>query len=129
MYMAAGTAASFRLAERTTKLLAGAPIVRGFPILVHSKARITNGIASWKFLRVFRVVLIERDNGLTVVNVLHQMVDILHIVALITQEGTLPEGQDGVGGGEDFLHNGGIGCIGGGRQLISPLSYFLRKRS
>lgn len=116
--MVAGATAGFRLAERTAKLLAPPSIVKDSPVFVHDKPGIADRMDRGQFVRILGITPVQGDHRLTVVNVLHQIVDIFHIIAFVTQEGTLPERQDDVGGGEDLLHKGGIRRIGGGRQLI-----------
>jgi len=55
-----------------------------------AKARIANGIASREFLGIFGIAFVQRDEGLAIVDIHDQVVDFPYIVALITQESTLP---------------------------------------
>ncbi len=68
--MVTGAAAGFRLSEGTAKLLAQASMSIGcFAVLVHGKARVANGIANREFLGIFGIAFIQRDEGLTVVDI------------------------------------------------------------
>ena len=67
---------------------------------------------------VLRIALVQWDHSFSIVNVFHQIIDRFHIITLIAQEGTLLNGQGAVGGGENFLNNGGIHHIGGGGQFV-----------
>ena len=116
--MAARTNAVFGLAEGTAEFLTGSSMIRCFSVLVHGKTRITNGIASRQLLRGLRIALVQRDNGFSLINILHQIVDRFPIIALVAQEGTLAKGKGIVGGSKNFLNNGRIRHIGGSRQLI-----------
>ena len=87
-------------------------------ILVHGKARITEGIAGREFFRVFCIALVQWDHGVSLVDVFYQIINCFHVVALVTQEGTLLKGESLVGSGEDFLNDGGISRIGGSGKFI-----------
>ena len=112
------TDAGFGLSERTAEFLSGSTMVGGFSVLVHRKTRFTDGIACRQLFGGFRSPLIQRDNGISPVNILYQIVDRFRVIALVADEGTLFDGQDSVGGVEDILHNSGIRDVGGSGQFI-----------
>ena len=119
IFMVAGTGAVFGLAKRTAKLLAQAAMTIGsLPVFVHGKTRIAEGIASREFLWVFCIALVQGNYGVSVVDIFYQIVDRVHIVALVTQEGTLLKRNGTAGGSKYFGHNGGIRHIGRGSQFI-----------
>ncbi len=87
-------------------------------ILVHGKARITEGIAGREFFRVFCIALVQWDHGVSLVDIFYQIINCFHVVALVTQEGTLLKGESLVGGSKYVLNNGRIRHIGGRSQFI-----------
>ena len=107
------------MAERAAKLLAQTAMTIGsFTVLVHGKARIAEGMAGRELLRMFRVALVQRDDGITLADIFYQVADSIHIAALITQEGTLLKRKGTAGGSKYVWHNGGIRRIGRGSQFI-----------
>lgn len=118
IFVVAGTFTGLGLAKGAAEFLAGAPVIGRFSVLVHGEARIADRIANGEFLRIFCIARVERNHSIPFVNVFHQMIDRIRIVTFIPKEGTFPEGEGKVGGGEDFLNNGGIRHIGGGGQFV-----------
>ena len=91
--------------------------VKNRSILSHGKTSVAVKTARGQFVRVLCIAFIQRDNGIALINVPDQMVDILCVVTFVTQEGTLPERKNRIGGSEDLLHNGGICHVGGSGQF------------
>lgn len=78
--MAARTNAGFGLAEGAAEFLAGASAIRCFSVFVHGQARVANRVAGRQLLRGLRITLVQRDNGFSLINILHQIVDCFHII-------------------------------------------------
>lgn len=86
VFVVAGAGARFGLPEGAAKFLACASVVRGFSIFVHGKASVAKEIANRQLFRVFDIVFVQRDNGVSLIDIFYQVIDGFHIVALVTQE-------------------------------------------
>lgn len=119
LFVVARTGAALGVTEGTAELLAEAIFasVKNRSILSHGKTSVAVKTARGQFVRVLCIAFIQRDNGIALINVPDQMVDILCVVTFVTQEGTLPERKNRIGGSEDLLHNGGICHVGGSGQF------------
>ena len=118
IFVVAGTNTVFGLAERTAELLACAPVIRRFPVLVHGKSGVTDRVARGKIPVPFSIALFERDEGFAGINRFDGIVDILRVITLIRKEGTLPQRNRLVGCSEDISSNSGIHDIGRSGQHI-----------
>ncbi len=117
--MDTGAATGLWLPEGTEKLLAQASVAIGrFAVLVYGTACVANGIAGREFLGIFGIAFVQRNEGLTGVDILDQVVDFLYVVALIAPKSALPKGKSIVGGGEYLLNNSRIRRIGRGGQFV-----------
>ena len=91
VFVVTGTFAISGLAEGTAKFLPQTAISIGSSsVLRHSEARIADRIAKGELLRGFCIARVERNHSLPFVNVFHQIIDRLRIVARIPKEGTFP---------------------------------------
>ncbi len=119
VFVVTGAAAGFGLPEGAAELLAQASVAIGcLAILVHGKARVANRIAGREFSGIFGIAFVQRDEGLTVVYILDQVVDFLYVVALIAQKSALLKGKGVVGSGEYLLNDSRIRRVGRGGQLV-----------
>ena len=118
VFVVTRTAVGFGMTERAAEFLADSSLVKGFPVLVHGQPGGANQTAGGQLVGVLGIALIQRNNGLALIDVLHQIVDRFCIVALVTKECTLPEGQNSVSSGEYLLHDGGIRRVSWGSQFI-----------
>lgn len=119
-FVVTGTGSRAGLSERAAKFLAEAIFasVKNRSILSHGKASVADKAARGQFVRVLGIAFIQWDHGVTLINVPYQIVDILCVVAFVTQKCTLPERQNSVGGSEYLLHDGGIRHVGGSGRFI-----------
>lgn len=92
VFVAARANAGFGLAEGAAEFLAGSAIVKSFPVLVHGQTSGTKEPAGRQFIGVLCIAFVQWDNGFSLVNILHQIVDRFHVIALVAQEGTLLNG-------------------------------------
>ncbi len=78
IFVVTGAAPWFGLPERAAKLLAQTSVSIGrLAVLVHGEAPIANGIASREFLGIFGIAFVHRNESLTIVDILDQVVDFL----------------------------------------------------
>ena len=110
--------AGFGLPEGTAELLAGTALIRSFAVLVHGEIGRTKKVAGRELGRVFGIPLVDRNNGITLINVVDSVVDGFDIIALVSDEGAFADGNDFVGGFEDIKGNRGVDDIGGRGDLI-----------
>ncbi len=120
VFVVAGASSRFGLPERAAEFLADAVFVsvKNLSIFSHGKTSIADKAFRGQFVWVLGIALIQRDNGIALVDILHQVVDRFHIVTLVAQKGTFVERQNGIGSGKYPLHNGRIRHVSGGGQLI-----------
>lgn len=117
--MIAGTLRGFGLTEGTAEFLPESAVtIRGFPILAHSKTGLANGIAGRELLGILCVSGIEGNDSFSVIEVFYGVVNRPGVVALVTKEGTLLDGDDVIGCGEDLFYNRDIRNISGCGQFI-----------
>jgi hypothetical protein len=117
--MIAGTLRGFGLTEGTAEFLPESAVtIRGFPILAHSKTGLANGIAGREFLGILGIAGIEGNDSFSVIEVFYGVVNHPGVVALVTKEGTLLDGDDVIGCGEDLFYNRDIRNISGCGQFI-----------
>ena len=114
----AGAYAGFGLAEGAAELLAGTTVIGGFAVLVHGEAGVAKEVADRQLGRVFGVSLVERDDGIALVDITDGIVDGLGVIALVSDEGAFLDEDDLVGGLEDIEGDGGIGDIGGRGEFV-----------
>ena len=112
------TFTGFGLPEGAAKLLAGTASIRSFAVLVHGESGGAKKIACRQLGRVFGIPLVDRNNSITLINVVDSVVDGFDIIALVSDEGAFVDGDDFVGGFEDIKGNRGVGDIGGRGDLI-----------
>ena len=62
--------------------------VGGFAVPVHCEAGLTDGSAGRELGEVFGIALVERDDRVPIVDVFDGVVDVLGVVALVSDEGT-----------------------------------------
>ena len=115
--MVAGANTALGLAEWAAEFLAGTPVVRCFPVLMHSQTCITDQITRRK-RTMLGLVFFEGDKGFSGIDRFHGIVDVFRVVALIREKGTPLQREDLVGCGEDVNGNCGIHDIGLGGQFV-----------
>ena len=118
VFVAAGANAGSGLTEGTAEFLANPSVVGGFSVLVHGETGLADGIANRELLWVFCAALVEGNHSFPLIDVFNQVVDSSHVVALIAQEGTLSDGQDGIGSGEDVRDDRGVCHVGRRGQFV-----------
>ena len=118
VFVVAGALAGLGIAERTTILLPSPSFASRLAVLVHGQTRVADGVARGKLGGIFGVALIQRDDGVTVVEVLYRVVDVLFIVSLVANEGAFVDGKYGCGSGHDILGDGSVMDTGGRCKLI-----------
>ena len=102
---------------RTAVFLPCSAIVGEFAVPVHCQSCFTNGSAARNLVQVLRIAFIERNHTITVVNIMHGIVDSFYIVGFICNKGAFLHGQILVGFLEDIQSNSRICHICGGGQF------------
>ena len=119
----AGTVVQMRSAlVGTAVFLSCSAVVGEFAVPVHCQSCFTNGSAARNLVQVLRIAFIERDHTVTVVNIMHGIVDRFYIVGFICNKGAFLHGQILVGFLEDIQSNSRICHICGGGQFANRKS-------
>lgn len=69
-----------------------------FPSLCMARPASQTGLPAGSFSGFVCIAFVEWNHSVTLADVFYQVIDRFHIVALVTQKGTLPKRQDGIGG-------------------------------
>ena len=115
--MVAGANTALGLAEWAAEFLAGTPVVRCFPVLMHSQTCITDQITRRK-RTMLGLVFFEGDKGFSGIDRFHGIVDVFHIVTLIRKKRTPLQRDRLVGCGKDANSNCGIHDVCWCGQLV-----------
>lgn len=86
--VAAGALTGFRVSEGTAKLLPQSSFASRFAVLVHGKPRFTEGMTGGKPGGIFGIPLVERNDSVAAIKILHRVVDVLFIISLVADKGT-----------------------------------------
>ena len=87
--MVTGALPGFGSAKRAAVFLAQTAVaIGGFAILVHCETGLADGSAGRELGEVFGIALVERDDRVPIVDVFDGVVDVLGVVALVSDEGT-----------------------------------------
>lgn len=119
IFVVTGALTGFRLAEGTAVFLTQAAMsVGSFSVLVHGKTGVTDKMTGRELGGILRIAFVQGDNSVPMVEVFDGVVDMLGVIALVADEGTLLKGDDIVCLFEYRLHHGRIGNISGSGKLI-----------
>lgn len=118
VFVVAGANTGLGLAERAAVFLAGTPIVGGFAVLVHSQPGRADWITDRNRFRGFRAAWIEGDKCLALIDCFYRIVDVFHVIALVSKEGAFLQRNRLIRSCEDLSGDGGIGDIARCGQLV-----------
>ena len=113
-----GTLPSFGSAEGAAVFLTNPVPVIGFAVHEHWETGLADKPAGGQLVRIFGIALVERDDCIAMIDFFDRVVDMLGVVALVGDEGTLLQRDDFVGLFEHSFNHGGIRNLGSGGQLI-----------